>query len=403
MPEVSSDTVISEYGDTAFAAAYITSNKDKTFQLGILDTSNEQVGHLARAIQSISVSFSMDLTPQISVQLFDVNMAMLENNYFNIGRTFIYKTSQRMELPRATEVSSGPSTDGQDDVAPVAPNLGESELGFAIMPLELASLSVGPGSGSSPSITLELRSKAILQMKRDRKPGSINGSGHVFVQQAAIKYNLGYYTEVTNKDKKINKASSDRRADSLWDVLSSLASEAKFSLFEVDGIIVFSSMRNLFGKWGPEQITGNVVDETTNLPVQRTMNSWYVEWPYLRQATIGQADVIDVGGVRNNLSFARTLIPLQCPTFRRSDSDVYQVEGSLSLDRHNSMILRPGMTIYVAGVPTFEDFYIITQVSFDHMSTNPVQVSFTKPEREDKFVVDVPIDFIAASNDTVWE
>jgi hypothetical protein len=162
-------------------------------------------------------------------------------------------------------------------------------------------------------------------------------------------------------------------------------------------------MRNLFGKWGPEQITGNVVDETTNLPVQRTMNSWYVEWPYLRQATIGQADVIDIGGVQNNLRFARTLIPLQCPTFRRSDSDVYQVEGSLSLDRHNSMILRPGMTIYVAGVPTFEDFYIITQVSFDHMSTNPVQVSFTKPEREDKFVVDVPIDFIAASNDTVWE
>jgi hypothetical protein len=66
----------------------------------------------------------------------------------------------------------------------------------------------------------------------------------------------------------------------------------------------------------------------------------------------------------------------------------------MSLDRHNAMVLRPGMTIYVDGVPTFEDFYLITEVSFEHMSTNPVQISFKKPEREDKNIVDIPLGFI---------
>ena len=208
MPQVREQTIISEYGDTAFKAAYITSGNDRTFQLGVMDTDVEQAGHMARAIQSISVSFSMDLTAQISVQLFDVNMAMHENNYFNVGRTYIYRSSQRMELPRENETATGESTGGSGEVAPVAPNLGESGLAYSIVPLELASVSVGPGQGSSPSITLELRSKPILQMKRDRKPGSINGSGHVFVQQAATKYQLGYYTETTKKDKKINNAIS---------------------------------------------------------------------------------------------------------------------------------------------------------------------------------------------------
>ena len=190
---------------------------------------------------------------------------------------------------------------------------------------------------------------------------------------------------------KINKASNDKRADSTWNVLETLASEAKFSLFESDGVLFFASMRHLFGLWGPEQMNAFVADEKTNSLVLRKMNSWYVKWPSIGRFSIGGQDVVEVGGVENRLSFAILLTPLQMPTFRRSDSDVYQVEGSMSLDRHNAMVLRPGMTIYVAGVPTFEDFYIITDVSFEHMSTNPVQVSFRKPEREDKYITDIPI------------
>jgi len=391
MPEV----VQSEYGSTVRDAAYFGSQTDLSFQLGILDFATEQIGHISRAIQTISVSYSMAMSPQVSVQLFDVNMQMLANNYFNIGRTFVYKTERRIQLPIEEQLRNGGTSSGnaQTSVTSPPPNsLGDVQYAYKRLLYEIASVSVGPGQGSSPSVTLELRSRPIMQMKRDRSPGAIKEtSPEVFLQQSAIKYGLDFYTEKPTKTKvKINKASNDRRADSLWDVLSSMANEAKFSLFESDGILFFASMRGLFGTWGPEQMDAFVADEKTNTLVRRNMNSWYVQWP--PPPPNGQlSDVVSVSGIQQTLRFARLLIPLQMPTFRRSDSDVYQVEGSLSLDRHNAMVLRPGMTIYVGGVPTFEDFYIITDVSFEHMSTNPVQISFRKPEREDKYITDIPI------------
>ena len=95
---VNSDNIVdSEYGTTIQGATYFGSSKDFSFQLGIFDFAKEAVGHIARAIQSISVSYSMDMSPQVTVQLFDVDMQMLANNYFNIGRVFLYKTEKRNE------------------------------------------------------------------------------------------------------------------------------------------------------------------------------------------------------------------------------------------------------------------------------------------------------------------
>ena len=166
MPNVSvskEPIVLSEYGTTIRTSAYIESYDDPTFLLGIFDVDNEALIHVARAIQSVSVSFSMELCPQVSVQLFDVNMAMLENNYFNIGRIFFYKSSQR----RLMDKIQPDNNDFQQ--APQVSNPTQTELGYVIRAFELASLSISPGQGSSPSITLELRSLPIMQMKRDRK------------------------------------------------------------------------------------------------------------------------------------------------------------------------------------------------------------------------------------------
>ena len=398
MPDLS-NAELTQMGEDILRATYIQSTTDRTFQLGIIEESSERIIHLARAIQSISVSYSMDLCPQVTVQLFDVNMEMLRNNYFSIGRPFVYKTASRAELSPRNIGTTGPS----GAVADIqGNNLAESGLGYISLLYELASISVGPGQGSSPSITLELRSRPVMQMKRDRKPGSIKGASHVFVQQAALAYDLGFYTEKTSKDKSINKGDSESRSDSLWDVLSSLAGEAKFSLFESEGMLFFASMRHLFGQWGPETLRGFVMDEKTGAFLMREMNSWFVRWPYIGNYS-GEVDTVVIGDVQQESKFARVLVPMQCPTFRRSDADIYQVEGSISLDRHSAMVLRPGMTIYVAGVPTFEDFYIITQVSFDHMSTTPVQVSFRKPEREDKYITDIEVGFIGSGRGTnLW-
>lgn len=395
MPEVSVSRrpiFLSEYGATIGASAYIESSDDPTFLLGVADLDSDNTIHIARAIRSVSVSFSMELSPQVSVQLFDVNMAMLKNNYFNIGRAFFYKSSQRIMMDGIQ-----PDNYNFQSTTQVY-NSDETKLGYVLRPFELASLSVSPGQGSSPSITLELRSRPVMQMKRDRNPGSVKGKGHVFVQQAASAYNLGAYTETTQKDKKINKASTDKRADSLWDVLNTLAGEAKFSLFEVDGILIFASMRNLYGRWGPNQFVGVVIDEKTNKRELRLMNSWYVHYPYEGFKDSSKLSELFITGIKQESASDNTLILLQCPTFRRSDSDTYQVEGSLSLDRHSAMVLRPGMTIYVDGVPTFEDFYIITDVSFEHLSTSPVQISFRKPEREDKYVTDIAVGAVIGSS-----
>ena len=80
------------------------------------------------------------------------------------------------------------------------------------------------------------------------------------------------------------------------------------------------------------------------------------------------------------------IIPLSLPNLRRSDNDPFVVSGSASIDRTAGTMLRPGMTIVLDGIPTFDDIYMITGVNFDHFSTNPVQIEFTKPDREAKYV-----------------
>ena len=76
MPEV----VQSEFGTTVQNAAFLSSYDDPNFLLGIVELSSDGAINFSRAIQSVSVSYSMELCPQITVQLFDVNMKMLENN-----------------------------------------------------------------------------------------------------------------------------------------------------------------------------------------------------------------------------------------------------------------------------------------------------------------------------------
>lgn len=398
MPTVTAPQPIPFEGNV-HKVTFIASETDPSFQLGILEQSSQNIIDLAKSIKRISVSYSMDLSPQIQIEMFDFGMQMLRNNYFNIGRVFVYKTSTRVAQTNV----SGPVNGGNSSI--IDTSRGGSPVdgfGWKYNYYEIASTSVQAGEGSSPTISLELRSRPVMQMKRDRNPGSINAKGEIFVQQAAIKYGLGFYTEKTSKDKKINKASSDRRADSLWDVLSNLASEAKFSLFESDGVLFFASMRNIYGQWGPEQFQAYVLDERTNATILRQMNSWYVNWPYEYDAQIARRRTLSIGGINNNIQLANVLIPARCPTFRRSDADIYQVEGSIDLDRSSAMVLRPGMTIYVDGVPTFEDFYIISEVSFSHFDTGTVQVSFRKPEREDKYVLDIPIGFIGEASRYVF-
>lgn len=409
----------------------LTGSQDRDFVISWIDIQDELIYSIAESLTSISVSYSMDMCPQISIQLFDPEFRMLKSNYFNIGQNILFKSSTPsiykklnffMDSPVAP---TGQLSDHPSDLAFIVDKSKESTkyIGWVTQVYEVASVSVAPGSGASPSITIEARTAAIQQMKRDKEPSSVKGEGHVYVSQAAAKYQLKSFVQKTSKSKQISKGGTDKQADSLWDVLNNLASSAKFSLFEANGTLFFASSQYIYGIWGPEHVqNARVFNPKTNMFDSKPMNFWYVNWPAvpLDWVPTAQKEIFfdsynatlpgvlpgsprwlfdaDAGNIYTEIKYPQALIPLSMPTFRRSDNDIYQVEGSLSLDRTNGIFLRPGMTIYVDGIPTFNDYYLITDVSYSHMSTDPVQITFKKPEREAKYITQIPVGPIASTN-----
>ncbi len=169
-------------------------------------------------VETMSTDFSRIVTPE------GTHPRRLEfgyNNYFNIGRDVIYKTRTLNEI----------SDDFSNNQNPTR----QSQL------FEIATVTFSPGPGGSPTWQVKCFSKAIQQMKRDRNPGTIKGTGSNFVKLAAEKYGLKSYVQETSKKPAITKATGDKHADSLWDVLTRMASDAKFVIFEVDGYLVFAS------------------------------------------------------------------------------------------------------------------------------------------------------------------
>jgi hypothetical protein len=67
-----------------------------------------------------------------------------------------------------------------------------------------------------------------------------------------------------------------------------------------------------------------IIDEKTNKRELRLMNSWYVHYPYEGFKDPDKYSELFITGIRQESALADTLIPLQCPTFRRSDSDTFQ-------------------------------------------------------------------------------
>jgi hypothetical protein len=53
---------------------------------------------------------------------------------------------------------------------------------------EISSVSVSQNNSASPTWDIEAMPKAVQQMKRDKKPGNISGSGYEYVKRAAKKY-----------------------------------------------------------------------------------------------------------------------------------------------------------------------------------------------------------------------
>lgn len=331
-----------------------------------VDEKNYQIADVRANLINLNVSYTTNMASEVSFSVSDTGLKMLENNYFSIGRIVAYVT----ETFGTIEGTRNPDVRER-----------QTQL------FEIANVTVSQGPGASPVVEVRCYSRAIQQMKRDRSPGSIKGSGTAFVQQAAKKYGLKFWGENTSKKQQINKASGGNKADSVWDVITNLAGEAKFVVFEVDGYLIFASEKFLLKRWGTHEIPlGN---KKTKKKSDKKQNKYI---PLIYKPHFQQSSVRPYTYTPTIESSQRNVLQLlSVPNMTISENNPWDGSGNAIIDRFNAVRLRPGMTVKIEGVPTFNGYYLIDSVTFSDLVPDPVNISFKKPEKEEKEIKDLEI------------
>lgn len=337
-------------------------DRNKAGSISIADIGSASLTEINKMVVSIRISYSMSMASELQFTVVDPDFAMLDKNYFLIGRSVIY-TSQTL----GTIDSFDYSKKNQRNTSNI------DQL------FEIARIDVSESPGSSPQIRITCYPQAIQQMKRDKKPSQITASGSNFVVQAAKKYGLQSAVQKTSKKQTINKASGTKQAESLWDVLSRLATDSKFVIFEVNGTLVFAAQEYILNKWGTSSEEVFEWDKKKKKAVPKIKK--YVPLRYPSTSRYGT----------NGEVIAPDFEILNLPSLELSDNDPYEGRGSLNLARRNATQLRPGMTIDITGIPQFEGKYLIESVSFDDLSPDPVNITFRKPEKDPKKIKNLRI------------
>jgi hypothetical protein len=300
-------------------------------------------------ILSLKVSFTLDGASALTFDVVDPGFEMAQRNYFQVGQTVIYKSQNIRNISR-TSIGLAPEYWGY--------------------PFEIADVTYEQSNGASPIVRIQAYTKAIQQMKRDRKPGVIKGTSSSFAENAARKYGLDFVGQKTTKTANITTASGDKQADSVWDVIKRIAGENKFVCFEADGTLYFGSQKWLLHKWGLEEYTVQKWLPKKRINIDEARYHSYLTYPQTVDGLTGVA--------------YDTFKLLQLPTMHKSENDPHETDGSCIVERTNGVRLRPGMTAYVGNVPFLNGNYLITSVDYEEMSPDPVSVQFRTPELTDK-------------------
>jgi len=193
------------------------------------------------------------------------------------------------------------------------------------------------------------------------------------VVNAATKYGLKSVVQETTKERTITQASGEKMADSLWDVLTKLASESKdkdknpYIIFESDGTLYFCTQQWLMYKRGHDSYQHTTFDKKKNKNVTTTRKVTFLHYP--PRSVNGEKD--------------SRFILHKLPTMHKAENDPMEGDGSCVVDRINGVRLRPGMTVNVGEIPWFTDDFLITSVDYQEMSSEPVSVQFATPPRQE--------------------
>lgn len=189
-------------------SSFIPIDKD-LFQIG--DIATNAMNDISDYVSSFDVSFSMDGTSELSIEIVDPNFQFGNNNYFQIRRDILYNRNI----------------------------------------FEIAAVEVRQSESVHPVYRIQARNKAVQMMKRDKTPEAYRGtSASDYARTVAKRFNMDVVIEETAKKQSIVKGRSGKNDESVWDVLQRSASDAQFVCFEVDNILFFCSQTFLLGKWG---------------------------------------------------------------------------------------------------------------------------------------------------------
>jgi len=323
-------------------------------------------------ILSISVSYSISAATAVTFSVIDPGLELTLQNYFQVGQTLVYRSHKTYDIKSGSGVSNGGfSTDAAAEV----------NNKYMAYFLEIADVTVEQSEGASPTVRVQCYTKAIQQMKRDKNPGVVQGTGSDFVRNAAKKYGLGCIAQQTSTSRQITQASGDNVADSLWTVLERLAGESKdenknpFVLFESDGTLYFGTQQWLMYKWGHDAYKHSYYDKKAKANKEVTRYVTYLHYP---SKTIN-------GAIDQRFKL------LGLPSMHKAENDPMEGDGSCIVERTNGVRLRPGMTVNVGDIPWFTDDFLITEVDYEELVADPVNVRFATPPRQEKKIKQIAI------------
>ena len=349
------DQSLSTFPSWVYSSSYRGPFKNKILIADLAKVESGEFTDISSHVTNVSVNYTMDLASELSFDIIDPQLLMSENNYFITARDVIYETQ----------------TIGQ--IEPYS-----NSLRLVMQIFEMSNISVSQGPGGSVTYSIKCYTKAIQQMKRDKKPGLIKGSGSAFIRNAARKYGLESFCQETSKSQSV-KTSGEKQKESLWNVMDRLAGDANFALFEVDGILIFGSEEWLMNKWGTDKRT---ITETAKPGSKKDLRDKKKDGKLTRTQIWIPLQFPNEGSGYVGTPGRFTLT--QYPSLTKSENDPREGEGSCLVERLNGTQIRPGMTAYVGNIPGMSGFFLVDSVSFNEMTPDAVTVSFRTPKRDEK-------------------
>lgn len=259
-------------------------------------------GHIRAFTTEVSFSLSTGGSSQLTVRVNDKDLEMNNNGYWQIRQAISY--------------------DGRE--------------------FEIAKISIDHKGEDMTMVTIDGRSAAIQQMKRDKGPvnyGRMSSTEWAAVQ--AENFGLGFFGEDSPEKEDIVRQSRENNDESTWDVLTRLASDLEYAVYEAGGILFFAS----------EQY---ILDNQPEIDVA---------WPPEQGADY----------------FPHSL------RLSRSDDDPQGGDLTVTLTpRDNAKQLLPGFGLNLSGVSYFTKKFMITDVDWDEGSPSPVTVKAETPDPEEE-------------------